>query len=41
MNTKNYPSKPMKDINPAWESEIKKQWYDQIAGTKDKIYLDK
>ena len=25
MNTKNYPSKPMKDINPAWEAEIKKQ----------------
>jgi hypothetical protein len=25
MNTKTYPSKPMKDINPAWEAEIKKQ----------------
>lgn len=25
MNTKNSPSKPMKDINPAWENEIKKQ----------------
>jgi len=24
MNTKNSPSKPMKDINPAWEAEIKK-----------------
>ena len=24
MNTKHSPSKPMKDINPAWENEIKK-----------------
>ena len=24
MNTKNYPSEPMKDINPVWENEIKK-----------------
>jgi hypothetical protein len=25
MNTKSHPSKPMKDINSAWEAEIKKQ----------------
>ncbi len=25
MNTTTYPSNPMKDINPAWEAEIKKQ----------------
>lgn len=24
MNTKHSPSEPMKDINPAWENEIKK-----------------
>ena len=25
MNTKTHPQKPMKNINPAWEAEIKKQ----------------
>ena len=24
MNTKHFPSEQMKDINPAWENEIKK-----------------
>jgi len=39
MNTKTYPSKPMKDINSAWEAEIRKQ-LDEIWENRYRLSLE-
>ena len=39
MNTKTYPSKPMKDINSAWEAEIRKQ-LDALWENRHRLSLD-